>query len=86
MGELFQIVRFGPSKTSIIGECALNLLPEQLHSPEPRLRPDQTPQGALEERAYAALGVYPPDRRPAFCRQQRGTADRARVSGVWSCS
>ncbi|MBB5234271.1 DNA polymerase III subunit alpha [Deinococcus budaensis] len=42
--------------------CTLDLLPERLHSPEPRLKPFQTPQDALEERAFAALGQkYLPD-------------------------
>ncbi|GHF54279.1 error-prone DNA polymerase [Deinococcus metalli] len=44
-------------------ECVFELLPERLHSPPPLLRPFQTAQNALEERVYAALELYPPDRR-----------------------
>ncbi|GAA5533969.1 DNA polymerase III subunit alpha [Deinococcus aluminii] len=46
-----------------LGEvCTLDLLPERLASPEPRLKPFQTPQDALEERAFAALpDKYAPD-------------------------
>ena len=47
----------------IARECALELRPDHLHSPEPRLRPHQTPQEALEERAWAALETYAPPRR-----------------------
>ncbi|MBB6018569.1 DNA polymerase III subunit alpha [Deinococcus radiopugnans] len=43
----------------------LNLHPEQLHAPEPKLRMLQTPQEALEERAFAALPLrYSSDVRP----------------------
>lgn len=43
-------------------ECAFDLLPERLSSPEPSLRPFQTPIGVLEERAFTALREqYPPD-------------------------
>lgn len=46
--------------------CALDLRPERLHAPEPKLRVSQTPQEALEERAFAALPLrYLPDARPA---------------------
>ncbi|MPY68283.1 DNA polymerase III subunit alpha [Deinococcus sp. SDU3-2] len=46
-----------------LGEvCALDLLPERVQSPEPRLKPFQTPQDALEERAFEALSEkYAPD-------------------------
>ncbi|GGL93644.1 error-prone DNA polymerase [Deinococcus aerolatus] len=45
--------------------CALDLRPERLHAPEPKLRMFQTPQEALEERAFAALPLrYLPDARP----------------------
>ncbi|WP_243398530.1 DNA polymerase III subunit alpha [Deinococcus koreensis] len=41
---------------------ALDLLPERLASPEPRLKPFQTPIGVLEERAFTALREkYAPD-------------------------
>ncbi|CAM3197353.1 DNA polymerase III subunit alpha [Deinococcus saxicola] len=46
--------------------CALDLRPERLHSPEPRLKVFQTAQEALETRAYAALPLrYTPDAREA---------------------
>ncbi|WP_240741837.1 DNA polymerase III subunit alpha [Deinococcus sp. KSM4-11] len=44
-------------------ECTFDLLPERLQSPAPLLRPFRTAQDALEERAYAALESYAPDRR-----------------------
>lgn len=46
----------------LAGSCALDLLPQRLSSPEPRLKPFQTPIGLLEERVFAALREkYPPD-------------------------
>lgn len=47
--------------------CALDLRPERLHSPEPKLRLFQTPQEALEERAYAALPRQTDVRRTTCC-------------------
>ncbi|MBZ9752166.1 DNA polymerase III subunit alpha [Deinococcus sp. HMF7620] len=40
--------------------CTWPLLPERLHSPVPRLRPFQTAQGALEDRARAAVAAQYP--------------------------
>ena len=42
-------------------ECSFDLLPEHLAAPEPRLRPGQTPQEALEERCFEALAVKYPE-------------------------
>ncbi|MFD2607860.1 hypothetical protein ACFSR9_00190 [Deinococcus taklimakanensis] len=51
--------------SNLAESCALDLLPERLHSPEPRLKPHETPQLVLEEKAFAGLDVrYAPDRRP----------------------
>ena len=50
--------------TKLAESCALDLLPERLHSPEPRLKPHETPQLVLEEKAFAGLDErYAPDRR-----------------------
>ncbi|WP_295818289.1 DNA polymerase III subunit alpha, partial [uncultured Deinococcus sp.] len=59
----------------IARECALELRPDHLHSPEPRLRPHQTPQEALEERAWAALETYAPPRRAAASDRLRHELD-----------
>lgn len=41
-------------------ECSFDLLPEHLLAPEPKVRPGQSPQDALEERCFEALAVkYP---------------------------
>lgn len=46
----------------LVAECAFDLLPEHLSSPVPKLKPFQTPQDVLEERAFAALPrLYLPD-------------------------
>ncbi|MFC3604765.1 DNA polymerase III subunit alpha [Deinococcus soli (ex Cha et al. 2016)] len=51
---------------AVADQCTLHLLPERLSVPEPSLPRFQTAQGALEERAYAAVGErYLPDARPA---------------------
>lgn len=56
----------------IASECQFELLPEHLSSPEPHLRPFQTAQEALEERAFAALSEkYPPDGRLAASERLR---------------
>ncbi|BDP43321.1 error-prone DNA polymerase (plasmid) [Deinococcus aetherius] len=44
-------------------ECALDLLPERLHVPEPLLQPAQTAQDRLEERVFAAVGEKYPSHR-----------------------
>ncbi|GAA5502379.1 error-prone DNA polymerase [Deinococcus xinjiangensis] len=50
----------------IAAECQFDLLPEHLSSPQPHLRPFQTAQEALEERAFLALAEkYAPDQRVA---------------------
>lgn len=56
-------------------ECAFDLLPDRLHSPEPHLRPFQTPQDALEERVYAALDSYSSDHRIAATARLRHELD-----------
>lgn len=50
----------------LAGRCALDLLPERLRAPAPRIPPGVTPDEALEARALSALpGRYGPDQRPA---------------------
>ena len=39
----------------LAAQCSFDLLPEHLSSPEPKLKPGQTPQQVLEERVFAAL-------------------------------
>jgi error-prone DNA polymerase len=56
----------------LVQSCALDLLPERLSSPEPKLPPFTTPQDALEERAFAALSQkYLPDQLAAADTQLR---------------
>ncbi|RJF75564.1 DNA polymerase III subunit alpha [Deinococcus cavernae] len=42
-------------------ECSFDLLPEHLTAPEPKLRPGQSLQDALEERCFAALNEKYPE-------------------------
>lgn len=67
--------------------CALDLLPERLQVPEPKLKPCQTPQDMLEERVFRALGEkYPPDRMveaDARLRQELATVRSLGMAGFF---
>ncbi|WP_371809861.1 DNA polymerase III subunit alpha [Deinococcus sp. JMULE3] len=66
---------------TLAGDCALRLLPERLSVPEPPLRPLQTAQAGLEERAFAAVpDRYLPDARPAALERLR--TELATVAGL----
>ncbi|GGO38950.1 DNA polymerase III subunit alpha [Deinococcus humi] len=67
--------------------CALDLRPERLYAPETKLRLFQTPQEALEERAFAALPLrYLPDTRPTArtrLQQELATVQTLEMAGFF---
>ncbi|MFC4637868.1 DNA polymerase III subunit alpha [Deinococcus hohokamensis] len=59
--------------------CQWGLLPERLHSPEPRLKPFETAQSVLEQRAFEALAEkYLPDQRDAAMTRLKAELDTVR--------
>jgi error-prone DNA polymerase len=68
-------------------ECALDLLPERLASPEPPLPPGQSAQDVLEARAWSALPErYPIAQRPAVTERLRaelGTVRELELAGFF---